>query len=154
RVHTRAPPRARAGGAAGEPQGAPRAETRRGRPRSKHRREREAAGRPPPARSLSPPAGARSSPPSARRRRTPPSLQRAHPDPPRCEPWPWSVPPTRLWAPRECKSRGNNYPDRVGGPTMLNSRAGCQAPYGLREAVTEMDNQMDKRLAKIESHLG
>jgi hypothetical protein len=31
-------------------------------------------------------------------------------------------------APRECKSRGNNYPDRVGEPTMLTTDTGCHPP--------------------------
>jgi hypothetical protein len=65
------------------------------------------------------------------------SPRRAHPDQSRCEPWSWSAPPTRLWALREDKSRRNNFPDRVGGPTMPTSSGGYHPSIGSNQVTLE-----------------
>jgi hypothetical protein len=41
-----------------------------------------------------------------------------------------------LWPPREGQSRGNDVPDRIGGPIMLTNRAGRHPPYGLASTWT------------------
>ena len=54
----------------------------------------------------------RSSPDSPSTSPRPPSPRHARPDQPSCEPWPWSAPPMRLWAPRGVP------PARLNTPTI------------------------------------